>query len=106
MTKEDYNARFEKLEQELVQLCSEKCETESDILRQEARLDEINAEINQIGDELRQERKKLDEKKLALQERREYVIPTRILSSTKDLSIMRKFWGNIFIAVLTIMCEY
>ena len=53
---------FKKLEKELLQLVSEKCESESDIRRQELRLKQINAKLKCIGTELKQRRQALKQR--------------------------------------------
>ena len=58
----EYASTFKKLEKELLQLMSEKCESESDIRRQELRLKQINAKIKCIGTELRQWRHALKQR--------------------------------------------
>ncbi|MCR5712642.1 MAG: hypothetical protein K6G46_09390 [Prevotella sp.] len=52
----EYVSTFKKLEKELMQLLSEKCESESDIRRQELRVKQINAKLKCIETELKQRR--------------------------------------------------
>ena len=67
--KKEYASTFKKLEKELLLLMTEKCESKSDIRRQELRLKQINATIKCIRDELKKEKTELKQRRQALEQR-------------------------------------
>lgn len=62
----DYKPIFDSLRQELNEMMNEECMTDDDIRRQELKLKQINKQINDVGDELRREKLRLNKQRCTL----------------------------------------
>ena len=67
---EKIKATLAKLENELLKMLHEKCESMSDIQYQEEKLNRINDAINQCSVELQQRRKEMGKRSKEIQQRR------------------------------------